>query len=64
MTDRLYQPDIMHPLSEASCQSSCDSDILFVLGCLIRDDDGDNSVIHYDLIALVNQLIKDVKFRD
>lgn len=63
-TDRLYHSDIVHPLNEASCPSSCSNDAPSVIARTTRDEDEDDPVIHYGLIASANQLMKDAKLRD
>lgn len=63
-TDRLYQSDIVHPLSEASCVSGCGSDAPSLIIRTTRGDDDDDPAIHHGLIATANQLMKDAKLRD
>ncbi|KAJ2974580.1 hypothetical protein NQ176_g5977 [Zarea fungicola] len=63
-TDRLYQSDIIHPLHEVSCSSSCGSDEPSVIKRPVRAEDEDDPAIHYGLIASANQLMKDAKLRD
>ncbi|KAK4223169.1 ankyrin repeat-containing domain protein [Podospora fimiseda] len=50
-TDRLYRSDFFHPL---------DLDA----PCAVRDEDEDDPVIHYGLVASGNQLMKDASVRD
>ncbi|KAH6646797.1 hypothetical protein BKA67DRAFT_496362, partial [Truncatella angustata] len=66
-TDRLYRADIVHPPEaevEAACLISCGSDTSLLVARPARDQDEDNPMIHYGLIASANQLMKDAVIRD
>ncbi len=63
-TDRLYQADVVHPLSEGCCLSSCGGDAPSVILRTVRGEDEDDPAIHYGLIASANQLMENAKLRD
>lgn len=64
-TDRLYRSDFVHPsVDGASCVESCGSDPSNLVLRLTRDEDEDNTAIHYGLLASANQLMKDALVRD
>ncbi|KAJ3497469.1 hypothetical protein NLG97_g1868 [Lecanicillium saksenae] len=60
-TDVLCRSDVIHPPEEPSCLGSCTSN---VIARPDRDEDEDDSVVHYGLIGTANQLMKDAKLRD
>ncbi|KAF6785754.1 pfs domain-containing protein [Colletotrichum sojae] len=62
-SDRLYRSDFIHQDDEASCSEACGDDPSNLVRQSERDAD-DNLVIHYDLIASANQLMKDAVIRD
>ncbi|RKK95801.1 hypothetical protein BFJ71_g8267 [Fusarium oxysporum] len=64
-SDRLYRSDITHPSnSSEGCSMVCSDDSFHILARAERDEEDDNPVIHYGLIASSNQLMKDALVRD
>lgn len=63
-TDCLYRSHVIHPTGESPCLGSCGSDESTVISRLVRDQDEDDPVIHYGLVASANQLIKDARIQD
>lgn len=61
--DRLYKSTFIHSTSSGDCQS-CGSDPSHVEQRDPRDEDDDDPVIHYGLIASGNQVMKDAQIRD
>lgn len=59
-TDRLYSSQAIHQMGESSCVDACG----LITPRPVRDDDEDDPVIHYGLIASANQLMKDANLRD
>ncbi|KAF7554309.1 hypothetical protein G7Z17_g3013 [Cylindrodendrum hubeiense] len=63
-TDRLYQSSFTHPQnSSAECNQVCPEDT-HLLTRAERDEDEDNPMIHYGLIASANSLMKNALIRD
>jgi nucleoside phosphorylase len=62
LSDRLYRADAIHPNTKEGCLSVCDPQALVQRDR--RDEDEDNLVIHYGLIASSNQLMKNALLRD
>lgn len=62
LNDRLYQASAIHPNTKESCLLACDPHAL--IPRLSRDEDEDNLVIHYGLIASSNQLMENALLRD
>lgn len=64
-TDRLYRAEVTHPIdSEDSCAIACSANASALIVRRSRDEDDDNPMIHYGLIASANQLMKDARVRD
>ncbi|KAH7014113.1 uncharacterized protein B0I36DRAFT_425694 [Microdochium trichocladiopsis] len=65
-TDRLYRSDTVHPIdaNDAECEAVCGTASSALVTWKIRDDEGDELVVHYGLIASANQLMKDATLRD
>lgn len=63
MTDQLYRSDVVHPISESCCHDCSARENSLVVRSP-RDEDEDDPVVHYGLIASANQLMKDAKLRD
>lgn len=61
-SDTLYQSSIVH--NETCCVNASTDDISKLVLRTKRDDDEDDPVIHYGLIASGNQLMKDALIRD
>lgn len=63
--DILYRSEITHPVNNAtSCAIVCSNDPSKLVQRPERSEDEDNPEIHYGLIALANQLMKDATVRD
>ncbi|KAH0339793.1 purine and uridine phosphorylase, partial [Aureobasidium melanogenum] len=63
-SDRLYKADVVHSVSEESCDACCGTETVKLVTRRPRDDKDDNPAIHYGLIASGNRVIKDAKLRD
>ncbi|KAJ5741612.1 hypothetical protein N7533_011021 [Penicillium manginii] len=63
-SDRLYIPDHLHQGSNGSCHQVCGDDPSTLVWRSPRDEEEDDPVIHYGLIASANQLMKDAQARD
>ncbi|KAK8080213.1 hypothetical protein PG997_008031 [Apiospora hydei] len=63
-TDRLYLNNIIHPVNDESCATSCSADTSALVLRRVRDEDDDTPAVHYGLIASANQLMKDAVVRD
>ncbi|KAM0524772.1 hypothetical protein ACHAPE_000875 [Trichoderma viride] len=64
-TDRLYRSQVVHPLnSETGCAVVCGDDPSNLIERPERNEDDDDPVIHYGLIASANTLMKDALIRD
>ncbi|KAH7134135.1 nucleoside phosphorylase domain-containing protein [Dactylonectria macrodidyma] len=63
-SDRLYQSGFVHPEDESGCAAICGDDQSNLIVRPERTEDEDNPAIHYGLIALANQLMKDALARD
>ncbi|KAH6957785.1 hypothetical protein BKA56DRAFT_680678 [Ilyonectria sp. MPI-CAGE-AT-0026] len=63
-SDRLYMSDFTHRDSEGDCRRSCGYDSSNLVLRHPRDEDEDNPMIHYGLIASANRLMKDARTRD
>ncbi|KAH7012720.1 uncharacterized protein B0I36DRAFT_436694 [Microdochium trichocladiopsis] len=64
-SDRLYKPDFMHPSqSSDGCDVACGNDETHLVVRKERDEEEDDPVIHYGLIASGSQLMKDARIRD
>ncbi|KAK5999541.1 hypothetical protein QM012_005394 [Aureobasidium pullulans] len=63
-SDRLYKADVVHPISEESCDAFCGTKPNKLIARQPRDDEDDNPAIHYGLIASGNKVIKDAILRD
>lgn len=66
ITDRLYRSQVVHPLnSEAGCAVVCGEDPSSLIERRERDEEEDDDpMIHYGLIASANTLLKDALVRD
>ncbi|KKO96651.1 hypothetical protein THAR02_11241, partial [Trichoderma harzianum] len=65
ITDRLYRSQVVHPLnSETGCAVVCGDDPSSLIERRERDEDDDDPMIHYGLIASANTLMKDASVRD
>ncbi|KAJ3496598.1 hypothetical protein NLG97_g2545 [Lecanicillium saksenae] len=61
----LQKADVVHPVQDgAACESACSSDSANLVSRPERDEDEENPVIHYGVIATANQLMKDAYIRD
>ncbi|PTB65133.1 hypothetical protein BBK36DRAFT_1169900 [Trichoderma citrinoviride] len=66
-SDRLYQSDVVHPLSDdddISCASVCGSNPANWVRRSKRSEEDDDPAIHYGLIASASQLVRDATIRD
>lgn len=64
-SDKLYQSLVVHPAeSEADCSMACGNDASSLVQRHERDEDEDDSTIHYGLIASANTLMKNALVRD
>ncbi|SCN76846.1 related to ankyrin [Fusarium fujikuroi] len=64
ITDRLYQPWVLHqPHDDPNCDL-CSNDPLSLIVRAERTSDEDNPTIHYGLIASSDKLMKDATIRD
>lgn len=64
-SDRLYQSGVTHPPNnDSSCATVCGDDPAKLILRPERTKDEDKPAIHYGVIALGNQLIKDASIRD
>jgi len=64
-TDKLYKPEVTHPLDgNLECTKVCGDEPSSLVSRLARTIDDDNPAIHYGLIASANQLMKDATIRD
>lgn len=64
-TDRLYRAWFKHPSdNEIQCSSGCGDDPDNLVLRLTREEDDDNPIIYYGLIASADQLMKDATVRD
>ncbi|KAF6796411.1 hypothetical protein CSOJ01_13193 [Colletotrichum sojae] len=63
-SDRLYQPDVLHPISADGCDSVCGDSPTHLVHRTEREELDDNPAIHYGLIASSNQLMKNATIRD
>lgn len=63
-SDRLYMSEFTHQDPEGDCRQSCGHDSSNLVLRHPRDEDEDNPMIHYGLIASANRLMKDARARD
>ncbi|KAK5096476.1 hypothetical protein LTR70_001650 [Exophiala xenobiotica] len=63
-SDVLYQSTFVHAVSDQPCADSCPITAEHVVQRESRDDDQDDPVIHYGLIASADRLMKDAQVRD
>jgi nucleoside phosphorylase len=64
-TDRLYQPEIVHPQdNDVTCAEICGDNLAVLVPRSKRTDEDDNPAIHYGIIASANQVMKDAVVRD
>ncbi|KAL6918448.1 hypothetical protein FSST1_009943 [Fusarium sambucinum] len=63
-TDRLFQPDIVHPDLSGECVDLCHSGFKSPVDRGLRDEREDDPAIHYGMVASANRLIKDAFVRD
>lgn len=64
-SDRLYQSHFVHPASSSGeCSQVCSNDPNYLVQRTERDENEDDPVIHYGVIASANQLMKNAKIRD
>lgn len=64
-TDRLYQPQLVHPPSnETDCAVICGDDPSNLIERSNREEEDDDPAIHYGLIASANTLMRDASVRD
>ncbi|KAI5460980.1 hypothetical protein BGZ63DRAFT_455093 [Mariannaea sp. PMI_226] len=63
-SDRLYKSKVVHPADASSCVAACGIDPLNLVIRSERTQDDDNPAIHYGIIALGNQLMKNALIRD
>lgn len=64
-SDRLYQSSIVHPAeSKGDCSEVCGNDASTLIQRRERDEDEDDSTVHYGLIASANTLMKNALVRD
>lgn len=63
-SDRLYYPDIVHPVGVVDCTGHCDYEQSNWVPRPARGECDDNPAVHYGLIASANQLMGDAKVRD
>ncbi|RDA85662.1 hypothetical protein CP532_4628 [Ophiocordyceps camponoti-leonardi (nom. inval.)] len=64
-TDRLYRPEVLHPLNdESTCATVCGDDASKLIPRHERTEEEDDPMIHYGLIASSNSLMKDALIRD
>ncbi|KAJ5115912.1 hypothetical protein N7456_000260 [Penicillium angulare] len=64
ITDRLYLSEVVHLQKGGSCEKDCGNDSSLMVPRDPRDEEEDNPVIHYGLIASADQLIGDALIRD
>ncbi|UKZ53982.1 hypothetical protein TrVGV298_007786 [Trichoderma virens] len=65
ITDRLYRSQVIHPLnSGTSCATVCGDDPSSLIKRHQREEDDDDPLVHYGLIASANMLMKDALVRD
>ncbi|KAH6970692.1 hypothetical protein BKA56DRAFT_559122 [Ilyonectria sp. MPI-CAGE-AT-0026] len=64
-TDRLFRPSFTHPQNSfATCSQVCSDDLTHLLTRTARDEDENNPMIHYGLIASASTLMEDAIIRD
>jgi nucleoside phosphorylase len=66
-TDRLYQSEFVHPNNDydsLSCEVLCGDDPSVLVSRPQRTREDDNPVIHYGIVASVNQSMNDALLRD
>ncbi|KAH7012983.1 nucleoside phosphorylase domain-containing protein [Ilyonectria destructans] len=64
-SDRLFRPSFTHPQkSFATCSQVCSDDLAHLLTRTARDEDENNPMVHYGLIASANTLMEDAIIRD
>ncbi len=64
-TDRLYVSDFVHQSDTgAACEESCGDDESILISRTPREEDEDDPVVHYGLIASGNTLMEDAQVRD
>lgn len=64
-SDRLYRSDVVHPSREKrSCDVVCGSEITKLISRPQRNDDDNDIMVHYGLIATADTLMKDALLRD
>ncbi|KAM5347103.1 hypothetical protein ACJ41O_010108 [Fusarium nematophilum] len=65
-TDKLYRSDFVHPYGKEhiSCLQCCGSDPRQLVPRAPRDQNRDNTVIHYGLVGSGNSLVRDALLRD
>ncbi|CAG7956665.1 unnamed protein product [Penicillium salamii] len=62
--DRLYQSMFIHKADGENCSVACGDAVSHLVPRQQRDEDEDDPVIHYGLIASANTLMKDASIRD
>lgn len=62
-SDNLFKSDFVHPREAGSCETSCVKEEHLVMRPP-RDDEEDDPMVHYGLIASANQVMKDALIRD
>jgi nucleoside phosphorylase len=60
-SDRLHRSQVLHPLNN---EADCDNDASKLIKRPERNEDEDNPMVHYGLIASGNKLMKDALLRD
>lgn len=64
-SDRLYRPTVLHPDDpEGSCAELCGREPSYLIERHQRNEEEDNPMIHYGIIASANRLMKDALMRD
>ncbi|OPB35998.1 hypothetical protein A0O28_0111640 [Trichoderma guizhouense] len=64
-TDRLYRPQVVHPLNnETDCAIICGDGLSNLIERSDREEEEDDPAIHYGLIASANTLMRDASVRD
>jgi hypothetical protein len=62
--DRLYKSSFIHSDRDQACVKVCGVETVQLIQRNERTADEDNPVVHYDLIASADQLMKDAQVRD
>lgn len=65
-SDRLYKSGVVHPAASSSeaCSRACGDNPNDLVQRTERDEDEDDPVIHYGLVASANKVMKNAKIRD